>query len=135
MKEARRLWRFGFMSPKKEIVGNNSGVISFKRGADTPAPSRIMKSTKDPYVKPLNCKHRLKMLKRCAKKKNCNSKALKQAKKLATTPAPIMNDFRVTEPDRAAHAVSTDTVLEKCSGLNELLLRPKPNVHIDPYFR
>ena len=85
MKHARRLWRHGFMLAKKEIVSKNSGLISLKRGKDTPAPSHIMKSTKEPCIRPLNrlpnCKHRRKMLKNCAKKKNCNSKALKQAKK------------------------------------------------------
>ena len=84
IKHARRLWHAGFMLDKKENVRKNSGLISFKRGKDTPAPNHIMKSTKEPHIVPQNrlpnCKRRRRLLKNCAKKKNCNSKALKQAK-------------------------------------------------------
>ena len=54
MNHARRLWRTGFMLAKKENVRKNSGLISFKRGKDTPAPNHIMKSTKQPNIRPLN---------------------------------------------------------------------------------
>ena len=58
--------------------------------------------------------------------KKYNSKALKQAKKMATKLAPIMQDSHVTKPDSAARAFSTDTAQDKYSSLNEFLLKPKP---------
>ena len=45
---------------------------------------------------------------------------------MATMPAPTMQDFHVTRPDRPVHAFSTETVWDKHSGLNELMLKPNP---------
>ena len=53
---------------------------------------------------------------------------------MATIPAPIMQDFHVMKPDSALHAFSIDNVWEKCSGLNELMLKPKPEAQKEEFW-
>ena len=120
----------------EDDVKKNGGAVMFKRGKHAPAPTRAIKSKKEHSAGPRKrlpkCKRNLN--KKLSKNKNHNSKALKQAKKNATAPAPIMQDFRVTKPDRAAHALSTDNILNKYSGLNELILKPKPKAQKEEYW-
>ena len=61
-------------------------------------------------------------------------KGLKKGQKMTTVPVPIMQDFHVTTPDSAVYAFSTDTVWDKCSGLNELMLKPKPEAQKEKYW-
>ena len=53
---------------------------------------------------------------------------------MATVPAPIMQNFHVTKPDSAVHAFSTCTVWDKCSGLNELMLKSKPEAQKEEHW-
>ena len=45
---------------------------------------------------------------------------------MLTFPEPIMQDFRVPKSDVPTHDFLTDNFNAKCSGLNELTLKPNP---------